>query len=215
MPRPTKRRSSITPTTLVMIIAGVVTLIVTAVVVIVVATGGGDDEVSAGTEQARPVEVAGVSLPLLEDEANDPAVGIKAPVIRGASFDGTPISTDPGQPTLVVLVAHWCPHCQAEVPRIVDTMASGALPDDLRVVAISTSVSSAQPNYPPSEWLDREGWAGEVIADDAENRASRALGLVSFPTTILLDAEGNVMWRYAGELPDGQLEQLVNTSLAA
>src|SRR5690606_1606366 len=110
---------------------------------------------------------------------------------------------------------HWCPHCQAEVPRIVDAMGSGALPDDLRVVAISTSVSTAQPNYPPSEWLDREGWAGEVIADDAENRASRAFGLVSFPTSILLDAEGNVMWRRAGELPDGQLEQLVNTSLGA
>ena len=55
----------------------------------------------------------------------------RRPRWTGQSFDGTPLAINPGdgKPKLVVFVAHWCPHCQAEVPRVlVQWMASGAQP---------------------------------------------------------------------------------------
>ena len=32
---------------------------------------------------------------------------------------------EPGSPQLIVVMAHWCPHCQAEIPRIVDWNTDG------------------------------------------------------------------------------------------
>ena len=55
-------------------------------------------------------------------------------------------------------VAHWCPHCQAEVPRIVALAEQGRLPEGVDVAAVSTAVDATAPNYPPSAWLDRVGW---------------------------------------------------------
>ncbi|MDQ3782544.1 MAG: redoxin domain-containing protein, partial [Actinomycetota bacterium] len=52
--------------------------------------------------------------------ADDPAVGIAAPAVVGEDFDGNTVSIDPtdGSPKAIMFLAHWCPHCQAEVPRV-------------------------------------------------------------------------------------------------
>ena len=36
-----------------------------------------------------------------------------------------------GRPKIVVFLAHWCPHCQAEVPRLVDWFGENGVPDDV------------------------------------------------------------------------------------
>ena len=53
-----------------------------------------------------------------------------------------------------MFLAHWCPHCQAEVPRIVTLAKAGAF-DGLDVASVATGTSSQYPNYPPSAWLAR------------------------------------------------------------
>ena len=64
-------------------------------------------------------------------------------------------------------LAHWCPSCQAEVPRLVDYLDSTGMPEGVRIVALSTSIDAARPNYPPSAWLDREEWTAPTMIDDA------------------------------------------------
>jgi len=82
---------------------------------------GGAASGAATVAETRPVEVIGEPLPVYESSDADPAVGLTAPVLEGASFDGTPITiggpTD--GPTLVVFLAHWCPHCNREVPELI------------------------------------------------------------------------------------------------
>ena len=107
------------------------------------------------------------------------------PMLEGRSFDGSSVMIDPsdGTPKLVVFLAHHCPHCQAEVPRIVDWAARGSC----RPASTSTAWRRARPaageNYPPSAWLEREGWPFPTLADSDDYAAAEAWGLRPTPTS--------------------------------
>ncbi len=161
--------------------------------------GGGDDETA-------PVTVSGESLPEFQGAQNDPAVGMPAPEVEGESFDGTPVEILPdGTPTAIVFLAHWCPHCQVEVPRVQAWIEEEGPPAGVELTSVSTSVDRSRPNYPPSEWLEREGWTVPVLVDDAGGTLAGAFGLTSFPFWVFVDGDGMVVGRHAGEM---QIEAL-------
>jgi cytochrome c biogenesis protein CcmG, thiol:disulfide interchange protein DsbE len=195
--------------------AAVVGVLVVALVVgLLVAVLGGDDGGSDKTEVADTVSVTGTALPLLTDPAADGAVGTPAPVVSGIDFDDQPVSTPAvGTPYAVVLVAHWCPHCQEEVPRIVSLADSGGT-TGVEVLAVSTRTNEDAPNYPASEWLEREGWPFPVIVDDGVGSVATAYGLANFPTIVFVDAAGNVAARAVGEIPEADLASMFS-ALAA
>ena len=60
--------------------------------------------------------------------------------MSGADYDGQPITIDAAAdgPTMVVLLAHWCPHCNDEIPRLNEWRDSGDVPEGLDVVGVST-----------------------------------------------------------------------------
>ena len=79
--------------------------------------------------------VEGSALPPLPDSGDDPAVGLTAPVLTGESFDGSAVTTaSEGGPVMVVVLAHWCPHCNDEIPRLIGLEEDGRFPDDLKIV---------------------------------------------------------------------------------
>ena len=104
-------------------------------------------------------------------------------------------------PLAIVILAHWCPNCQAEVPRLVDDIAANGVPDGVKIVTLSTSIDRARPNYPPSAWLERESWREPTLVDDAGSTALAALGMSSFPAFVFVDADGNVVLRTTGQIP--------------
>jgi cytochrome c biogenesis protein CcmG/thiol:disulfide interchange protein DsbE len=164
--------------------------------------GGGDARLETGA-----VEVRGEALPALPDAGPDPAVGEAAPGLQGRSFDGSSVSFRPGsEPTALVFLAHWCPHCQREVPALAPWLDSGGLPSGVEMLSVSTSVDPAAPNYPPSEWLAKEGWPVPVMADSGEGTAARAYGLTAFPYFVLVDSDGRVAERLSGEVAPQDLE---------
>jgi thiol-disulfide isomerase/thioredoxin len=173
---------------------------------------------TTAVEQNQPVTVSGAALPEFERGlAPDPAVGTPAPGLSGQGFDGDKVTIGGASdhPTLVVFVAHWCPHCQREVPLLVQWRADGTIPPDVDLVAVSTAVNPAYPNYPPSEWLDDVGWKDPVMADDADMTAAGAYGLSAYPYFVALDTEGNVVARDTGELTQDAVRQLVQQLQAA
>jgi thiol-disulfide isomerase/thioredoxin len=186
--------------------AGVVAVL--AVVAVVLSQGSGSGTVAGET---RPVTVEGATLAAFPtDGTADAVVGQAAPTLVGASFDGSPVTIDPGStglPTAIWFVAHWCPHCNAEVPRIVSLQRQGKLPSGVDVYGVSTGVNPAAPNYPPSTWFANEGWPFRVLADDDQATAATAYGLPSYPYLVVLDADGNVIARHAGELGDDGIVQ--------
>ena len=162
--------------------------------------------------QTGEVRLAGAALTPYTPGAADPSVGRPIPEVRGYTFDNQPLAITPaGGARIVIFVAHWCNHCQAEVPRIVDWLAAGRLPG-VELVAVSTGVDANRPNYPPSEWLEREDWAIPTITDDTDGTAAQAFGLTGYPYFVAVKADGTVAARASGELPLEQLQALIGAA---
>ncbi len=172
-----------------------------------------------------PLEVIGAALPPLGQgtavEA-DPALGMAAPVLVGLDYDGATVRVDATEngPTMVVFVAHWCPHCNSEIPRINELRDAGSLPADLDIVAVSTAIDPTRPNFPASKWLDDLDWTYPVIADGVDMQAQQfigtsAFGVDGFPFVTLIGADGTVAARWSGEHDTDELLELVTSNLPA
>ena len=151
----------------------------------------------------QPVKITGDALPLMPDTGDDPGIGVKVPVVEGFNFHGDPVSLDiaaSGKPTMVVFLAHWCPHCNREIPRILELNSKGGIPEGLRVVGVATGSRDDQANWPPSEWLAEMGWKWEKLADTQVGDAFNAYGGQSFPTMVLVGPDGTVVNRFSGEV---------------
>ena len=202
------------PTSVALVLLGVVALGLIAVVAGLVGGGDDDDDTASAGSETRDVEVRGDALVALEDPADDPAVGQPAPELDGLTFSGEDITVGGAadEPSIVVFLAHWCPHCQREVPVLVDHFEEAGVPEDVDVFAITTSVDPSAPNYPPSAWLEREGWDIPTLYDDEAGSAARAFGLSGFPYFVAIDADGNVVARASGELEPPQFEALLDAA---
>jgi thiol-disulfide isomerase/thioredoxin len=167
--------------------------------------------------ETQPVAVVGTPLPPLEDPSNDPAIGAAAPELQGFSFDGSPIDIKPGTggPMLLVFFAHWCPHCNRELPVIDDWRKAGKVPAGLQVFGISTGVMANAPNYPPSQWVKTMDWTWPVLADSADGDAAIGYGLQSYPYFVVVGADGKVLVRNSGEMSVDDFDQLVRSALAS
>lgn len=182
-----------------MIVAGIATLVLTA---------PDKDEQARDAAAAKipvysDVSSQGESLPTWSGSGDDDAIGKIVPELRGEKFDGFKTAMAPGDGTsrVYVVLAHWCPHCQAEVPRIVKWAKAHELPANVEVVAVSTSVDKGRPNFPPAAWLAEEQWPYDVLIDDEVGTAAEALGVEGFPFLVFSDGEGKVTRRYSGEMP--------------
>jgi cytochrome c biogenesis protein CcmG, thiol:disulfide interchange protein DsbE len=193
----------------VVLIVSVLAIAAMALVAVVVSRKDADKVVTASTVEMGTVTVSGTALAAMPDSGADPAIGVAAPSITGQSFVGLPVSITPGEgPMVVMFVAHWCPHCQREVPQVAGWVKAG-LADGVALRSVATGTDAKLPNYPPSAWLDREGWTIPTIADDAATSASTAYGLTSFPFFVALDAAGKVTARTSGELTEDQFTKLL------
>jgi thiol-disulfide isomerase/thioredoxin len=166
--------------------------------------------------QTAPVAITGEPLPPYSDPQNDPAVGMSSPVLAGVSFDGSPVVI--GEPTenatLVVFLAHWCPACNAEVPELVELADTDAVPAGVDVVGVSTAVTEDRDNFPPSEWFDDQGWPFTVMADSADAVALDAVGATAFPFLVVLDTDGTVLARKAGQSTGAETLEFLDAALA-
>jgi len=176
------------------------------------ALAGDDETVSTGADAATQTafaEAIGDPLPRLEPGI-DAAIGTAAPTISAQNLDGdrVTIAAD-GTARLLGFFAHWCPHCQEELPATSAWLAANPLPAGVEVIAVSTAVDESAPNYPPSDWFEREAWPAPVLLDSPGGDIASGFGLSAFPYWVAVDADGTVIARMTGQLNDTQLDTLV------
>lgn len=216
--------------TLVIVIGAVV--LVLGLAGLAVALTGGDDSstgvvdpdetptVTYGDDvtENQPVEVtSGSPLPALDNSVeDDPAIGMATPVIEGATFDGVPMSIGGATdgPTMYVFLAHWCPHCNDEIPELIELQNRDGIPEGLNVVGISTAVDNTRPNYPPSQWVLDKQWPWSVMADDVQSTSFVVNGGGGFPYLMIVDADGTVLDRASGTKSAEQLAAWIQDTLA-
>jgi cytochrome c biogenesis protein CcmG/thiol:disulfide interchange protein DsbE len=197
-----------------LILGAVALVLIVAVVIAASASGGGDQAAKATDNETGTVTVDGAALPRYGDTSIDTAIGDTIPTLSGVSFDGSPVTIGPtGKPGVVIFVAHWCPHCQREVPLIVDLAKSGGF-KGIDVATVATGTNATYPNYPPSAWLKRENWPFPVMVDSLQQTAAVAYGLSAYPYFVAVNAKGQVVGRETGEIAPADIKKILS-ALAA
>ncbi len=207
------------------IVVAVATAVVAALVVAVAVTaaskGGEGGEtlasgatvVPAGDRVTGVVHETGAPLPAFTGGPTDGAAGQAAPRLDGEQFDGAGIRLPAdGRPAVITFLAHWCPHCQKEVPLLARWLDQTGLPGDVDLWAVATGIDRTRPNFPPGEWLRRERWPVPTLVDDARGTAANAYGLSGFPFFVAVGSDGRVVQRVSGELTVEQFQSLIDAA---
>lgn len=150
-----------------------------------------------------PVSVAGDGLPAVDLSNGDPAAGSTAPTISGTGLNGEQLSiAADGRPKLVILLAHWCSHCQREVPVIQEWIESGAVPDGVDVYAATVMTDRLRDSstWPPEKWLGDLGWTVPTLEDDESGSIATAYGLTGTPFYVVLDGDNRNLGRISGAI---------------
>ena len=191
-------------------------------------TSGGSSETTTDTvvtvpggvqpaEYQKVSSTGGMLAPLPESGA-DTETGKSVAVLKGHDLQGRPVTIDPageGKATMVVFLAHWCPHCNREIPVLNKWRESGEVPTGLRVVGITTGSKADQANWPPSKWMTAMKWPFEVMADSEAQEAAAAYGVAGYPFIAFVGANGKITARTSGEIPVEQLQIYANAAVAA
>ncbi|SDB80754.1 Thiol-disulfide isomerase or thioredoxin [Raineyella antarctica] len=187
----------------------------------------------AGTEPVRPIEssaapssgMAPVAAPTADLSGRRAELGIRAcpaagsgtavpeglPSVATPCLDGSgavDLSTLRGTPMVVNLWATWCGPCRQEAPFLAEVSAgmSG------KVEFLGVDVADPDPSA-ALEFAGREGWTYPHVADP-DRRFSAGLGVAGLPQTLLVDADGKIVYRHAGALTSSdQLRGLVRDHL--
>jgi cytochrome c biogenesis protein CcmG/thiol:disulfide interchange protein DsbE len=209
-----KRQGSNSRSLIYWIIGGVVGLGLIVWLAIAIAGESPVDETIAFGQ----VTVEGDDLPFLETGAADPAIGLTAPTVTGHDWNGDEYTIGPdGRAKIVVMLAHWCPHCQAEVPVVQGWLESGALPEgvDIYGTTVLTNRLRDGSTWPPRDWLEEEGWTSPTIMDDRENSIVNAFGMVGTPTYVVLGPDNENLGRLSGEIGLSGLQALAGIAAAS
>ena len=189
------------------IIAGAVVLVLGLAIAIGVTLSS--EPVAAGLPEGE-ISVVGDSLPQYAGENDDNvALGLAAPTFSAPDQNSEIFQLEKnGNSKALLFLAHWCPHCQREVPVVQRFIDSNGVPPGIDVIAVATSIDRGRDNYPPQEWLQREGWS-ETQIYDLDREIGEAYGLNAFPYWVFLDKDLNVIARRTGNLPEDMVGALL------
>jgi thiol-disulfide isomerase/thioredoxin len=154
--------------------------------------------------------VTGELLPV-QSGATDPAVGALVPELEGVDLSGNPVTIGhDGRAKIIMVVAHWCPYCQDEIPVVREWLEAGSLGDEVDFYTIATFTDPSRDNFPPDEWLEREQLGTPIILDDADSTAARAFGANAVPFWLIVNDDATLVTRGSGSLPAEALDSLVD-----
>jgi peroxiredoxin len=170
---------------------------VVAVVGALLLSGGGQAGDGQTAAPADAVSIDRATGPQLE-------IGDQVPAFSAPDLDGGTVSWSDyqGSPTVLVVWASWCPHCQAELPVLVPATQAR---EGVELVSVTTAIGQ-NPGPTPSEFLADEGLTMTTAVDDDAGTLLQGLGVSSFPTVYYVNADGTVADVSIGESPEGAIE---------
>ncbi len=117
-------------------------------------------------------------------------------------LDGRPVrlSDYTGRPVLINAWATWCPPCRAEMPAL-HAFYQAHQADGLELLAINAGEAQAT----AASFITAQGFTFPVLLDPGA-RLLDALGIRSFPTSVLVGRDGRVKFIHIGLLDEGLLQ---------
>ncbi len=135
-----------------------------------------------------------------EGEARWPSVNVIDS--SGSEFNTSDLLT--GNTLVVSLWATWCVPCRRELPQLQQFAAEHR---DVSVVAVNLGDKLDS----VAAFAQEIGLTMPVIID-TEGRISSALGVMSVPSTLVIDSQGIVLVTHIGEITAAELTALVEES---
>ncbi|SHG86081.1 TlpA family protein disulfide reductase [Ferrimonas marina] len=118
------------------------------------------------------------------------------PEQRLPTLAGTSTSLlDPDGPQLLYLFAPWCTFCKATVDDVLDRQGQGA-----SMAAVALSYQSVDE---VAEMVGEHPQRHQVLLGGPQ--LSSQLGVRGFPSYVIVDAQGHLLWRRSGYMPDWML----------
>ncbi len=133
------------------------------------------------------------------------------PAFTLKKMDGGEVRTDKlhelneGKPIIVDFFATWCKPCNRELDAISEVYDEWVEETGVKLIAISIDQAHNVNKVKPL--VDNHGWEYEVLLDPNSD-FKNALGIVTIPYTMVIDGEGNIVYRHNG-YADGAEEELI------
>lgn len=200
-PKPTKKNWAFPAVVAAVVVVGIAIVVVAALnkdsaPKSDVALGGG------GPGDSAPTAVVSGSM----------AQGQPAAQLSGVDmYSGREVSLEEmkGKPTLLTVWAHWCPHCQKELPIIQQLSKEQAADVNFLTLTTAAGQQPASAQYAtPATLMQTQGITIPTLRDDGA-AGMKELGVSGFPTLFVIDADGNVQGKASGEMPKDQLLQFI------
>lgn len=123
-------------------------------------------------------------------------VGSRAPEYGAKTVDGDSITLASleGAPVLLNIWATWCPPCRKEMPDLQE-LHERYSPAGLQVVGVSIDAGHADEDV--VEFLEEYGVTYTILRDPTD-RISSVFMAQGVPVTLLIGADGTVLWRRLG-----------------
>lgn len=122
-------------------------------------------------------------------------VGEAAPDVSLTDFDGTTfeLADYRGSPLVVNFWASWCPSCAAEMPDF--EKVHRAVAGEVEFLGINTN-----DDHGSAQRLAKNTGVTYRLARDQQGEVFQAFGALGMPTTVFIDADGNVVDLVVGQL---------------
>ncbi len=131
-----------------------------------------------------------------------PSVNLKT--IDGKTVNTAELSND-GKPFIIDFFATWCHPCNRELDAIAEVYEDWQKETGVKIIAVS--IDQAQNIHKVKPLVDGRGWEYEVLLDPNSD-FKRALGVQMIPYTLIVDGQGNIVYKHNG-YTDGAEEELI------
>ena len=115
---------------------------------------------------------------------------------------------------LCLFSASWCPPCRAEMPEIQEIYEEyGENAEDVIILGIaSPNVGREGSTDDISDFLEENGYTYPVVMDTDGVMAS-TYGINAFPTTFMIDKDGNIFGYVSGQLTKDIMKSIISQTM--
>ncbi len=175
-------------------------------------------EPGTGSESESAPESGSAAGPESDAEEDSTEEGRKIPVLPAIEFTLTDqygnthtMSDYKGKTVFLNFWATWCPPCRMEMPDIQKLYEEYQEAEDESVVILGV----AAPNFGQEgseehirDFLEKNGYTYPVVMD-TDHELFSAYGIYSYPTTFMIDSNGNVFGYVAGMLTEDMMRDII------
>lgn len=134
----------------------------------------------------------------------------QVPAVTLKTIDGKTVRTDTlsndGKPIIIDFFATWCKPCNRELSAIAEVYEEWQEETGVKLVAVS--IDQAQNVNKVAPLVAENEWPWETVLLDPNSDFKRALGIQMIPYTLIIDGEGNIVYKHNG-YTDGAEEELI------